>query len=70
MTSVAYFDQNDEMVVKKVNLGENATLPNGCLLMENKPAVYKVTRELTGDKFIENIESINRDRVLQKPAAP
>ena len=58
------------MVLKRVNLGEGATLPQGCVLMEEKPAVYKVTKELTGDKFIENIENINRDRVLQKPIAP
>ena len=58
------------MVLKKVNLGEGATLPQGCLLMDEKPSVYKVTKELTGDKFIENIENINRDRVLQKPIAP
>ncbi len=38
--------------------------------MDENPAVYKVTKELTGDKFIENIENINRDRVLQKPIAP
>ena len=52
LTTVAYFDDNDEMIVKKVNLGDGATLPKGCLLMEEKPSVYKVTKDLSGEKFI------------------
>ncbi len=51
------------MVVKKVNLGESAVLPKGCLLMEDKATVYKVTKEMSGEKFIQNIENINRDRI-------
>ena len=51
LTSVAYFDENDEMIVKKINIGEGA-LPKGCLLMEERPTVYKVTKDLTGEKFI------------------
>ena len=27
LTSVAYFNENDEMIVKRINLGEKATLP-------------------------------------------
>ena len=69
LTSVAYFDENDEMIVKKINIGEGA-LPKGCLLMEERPTVYKVTKDLTGEKFIQNIENINKERVLQKPPMP
>ena len=70
LTQVAFFNANDEMIVRKVNLGEGATLPQGCLLMEDKSTVYKVTKEMTGERFIQNIENLNRDRVQQKPLAP
>ena len=52
LTQVVFFNANDEMIVRKVNLGEGATLPQGCLLMEDKLTVYKVTKEMTGEKFI------------------
>ncbi len=70
LTQVVFFNANDEMIVRKVNLGEGATLPQGCLLIEDKSTVYKVTKEMTGEKFIQNIENLNRDRVQQKPSAP
>ena len=69
LTSVAYFDENDEMIVKRINIGEGA-LPKGCLLIEESPTVYKVTKDLTGEKFIQNIENINKERVQQKPPMP
>ena len=70
LTSIAYFDENDEMVVKRVNLGEGATLPKGALLMEERPTIYKVTKDISGEKFIQNIENINKERVQQKPLMP
>ena len=29
-----------------------------------KPPVLKISKEISGDKFIDNLEKINRDRVL------
>lgn len=65
LVEVATFDENDEMTIKRVPV---EGLPEGCLVMEApKPATLKVSKEMSGDRFIENLEKVNRDRVTNKP---
>ena len=62
MVEVATFDENDEMTIKRVPA---QVLPEGSIRMEApKPPVLKISKEISGDRFIDNLEKINRDRVL------
>ena len=58
------------MVLKKIDITQHETLPAGCKFvnLDEKPlAVHKVTAELTGENFIENLEQVNRQRVSAQP---
>ena len=66
LRTVACFDENDEMVLKKIDVTQHETLPDGFKFvhLDEKPlAVHKVTADLTGENFIENLEQVNKQRV-------
>ncbi len=56
------------MTIKKIYMQKGDTIPTGCMRMESAkpPAQLKITKEVSGDKFIDNLEKINRDRVNPK----
>ena len=63
LKTVAFFDENDEMVMKKIDVTLHETLPAGYkfVYLDEKPlAVHKVTPDITGENFIENLEQVNR----------
>ena len=63
LKTVAFFDENDEMVMKKIDVTLHETLPAGSKFvnLDEKPlAVHKVTPDITGKNFIENLEQVNR----------
>ena len=63
---MCYFDENDEMVVEKMEQG--AILPEGYAKLNRSQTVnYKIERDMTGEKFIENLERINKRRIEQHP---
>ena len=66
LRTVAFFDENDEMVLKKIDITQHETLPTGYkfVTLDEKPLpVLKVTTDITGENFIENLEQVNRQRV-------
>ena len=65
MQEVAYFNENDEMVITKVDKDENPkALPQGCVKIQRGETMnYKVEKDQMGEKFIENLERINKARV-------
>ena len=67
LQEVAYFNENDEMVITKVEKNENPkTLPAGCVKIQRGQTMnYKVEKDQMGEKFIENLERINKARVEQ-----
>ena len=65
---MAYFNENDEMVITKVEKNENPkALPAGCVKIQRGQTMnYKVEKDQMGEKFIENLErsSTRRRRIL------
>ena len=62
---MAYFNENDEMVITKVDVRKtNGATPEGFVRvnLDEPIADFKVTKEMTGEKFIENLENVNRQR--------
>ena len=62
LVDVATFDENDEMTVRRMPA---RSVPAGCLLIEapQESAQLQVPKEISGDRFIDNLEKANRDRV-------
>ena len=63
---MAYFNENDEMVITKVDMRKtNGDVPEGFVRVNlNEPiANFKVNEGMTGIKFIENLENVNKERV-------
>ena len=58
----AYFDENDEMVIKKVTEAQQENLPQGYVKVDNGKvgAQFKVDKDMTGEAFISNLEEINK----------
>ena len=68
LRQVAYFDDNDEMVMTKIDVTKHETLPDGYKFvnLDEPLATTKVTRDLTGDKFVSNLEQVNKKRVEEE----
>ena len=72
MQEVAYFNEDDEMVLTKIDSRTNGgELPKGYVRVNRGEPVghYKVGKELTGEAFIENLEAVNKRRVEINKAA-
>ena len=72
MQEVAYFNEDDEMVLTKIDTQNNGgELPKGYVRVNRGEPVghYKVGKELTGEAFIENLEAVNKRRVEINKAA-
>ena len=69
LTEVVTFNDNDEMVVKRIQINEGQALPKGCLAVsDGSAAVYRVTKDmLQSDKFVNNLEQINAQRIKERP---
>ena len=66
LKEMAYFNENDEMVITKVDMRKtNGDVPEGFVRVNlNEPiANFKVNEGMTGIKFIENLENVNKERV-------
>ena len=66
LQEMAYFNENDEMVITKVDMRKtNGDVPDGFVRVNlNEPiANFKVNEGMTGIKFIENLENVNKERV-------
>ena len=66
LKEMAYFNENDEMVITKVDMRKtNGNVPDGFVRVNlNEPiANFKVNEGMTGIKFIENLENVNKERV-------
>ena len=65
MQEVAHFNDNDEMVITRIDVSMGADLPAGYVKVNRGEPVghYKVGKELTGEAFITNLENINKKRV-------
>ena len=60
---MAYFNENDEMVITKVDLRKtDGATPAGFVKvnLDQPIADFKVTKEMTGERFIENLENVNK----------
>ena len=64
---MAFFNENDEMVITKISNEEGETLPEGYVKVNRGEPVghYKVPKDLQGEAFITNLETINKRRVEQ-----
>ena len=65
LQEMAYFNENDEMVITKVDVRKtNGATPDGFVRvnLDEPIADFKVTKEMTGEKFIENLENVNKQR--------
>ena len=70
LRQVALFDDNDEMVMTKIDVTRHETLPEGYkyVNLDEPLATTKVTKDLTGDKFVSNLEQVNKKRVEEGPS--
>ena len=62
---MAYFNENDEMVVTKVDMRKtDGEVPEGFIKvnLDEPIADFKVHDGMTGEKFIQNLENVNRQR--------
>ena len=60
---MAYFNENDEMVITKVDMRKtNGSVPDGFVRvnLDEPLANFKVTKEMAGERFIENLENVNK----------
>ena len=63
---MAYFNENDEMVITKVDMRKTkGSVPDGFVRVNlNEPiANFKVDDKMTGIKFVENLENVSKERV-------
>ena len=65
MQEVAFFNENDEMVITKIDDNKFEDLPAGFVKVNRGEPIghYKVSKDLTGEAFITNLESVNKRRV-------
>ena len=68
MQEVAHFNENDEMVITKLDISQTADLPAGYVKINRGEPVghYKVSKDMQGEAFITNLENINKKRVEQQ----
>ena len=68
MQEVAFFNENDEMVITKVDCDQADELPAGFVKVNRGDPVghYKVTKDMTGEAFITNLENVNKRRVVEQ----
>ena len=59
----AFFDENDEMVVLKVDKQKVEQLPAGYFRVNRDAPIHKVSKDTTGEMFIKNLEKVNKERV-------
>ena len=65
MHEVAFFNENDEMVITKIDGEKYENLPAGFVKVNRGEPIghYKITKEMSGEAFITNLETINKKRV-------
>ena len=65
LQEVAHFNENDEMVLTKIDVSQTADLPAGYVRVNRGDPVghYKVSKDMQGEAFITNLENINKKRV-------
>ena len=65
MQEVAHFNENDEMIITKIDVSQTEDLPAGYVKVNRGEPVghYKVGKEIQGEAFITNLEAINKKRV-------
>ena len=53
------------MVIKKVHVDETQNLPAGHFIVDfdEHTGQHKVPKEMTGERFIKNLEQVNKKRV-------
>ena len=59
------------MVLSQIDITAHETLPIGYKFvnLDEKPlAIHKVTADCTGDRFIENLEQVNKQRITMPEA--
>lgn len=59
----AFFDENDEMALVKVDKEKIEKLPAGYFRVNREAPVHKVSKDTTGEQFIQNLEKVNKERV-------
>ena len=62
---MAFFNENDEMVITKIDDNNYEDLPAGFVKVNRGEPIghYKVSKDLTGEAFITNLETVNKRRV-------
>ena len=66
LQEMAYFNENDEMVITKVDMRKTkGSVPDGFVRVNlNEPiANFKVDEKMTGIKFVENLENVSKERI-------
>ena len=65
MHEVAFFNENDEMVITKIDGEKYENLPAGFVKVNRGEPIghFKITKEMSGEAFITNLETINKKRV-------
>ena len=69
--NIGFYDDNDELQVKRIM--KESPLPKGAIEMDDikgspgsmAEGVYAVGNHMTGERFIDNLEQINKRRVDQ-----
>ena len=71
MTEVAYFNDNDEWCVTKIDVSKGGELPEGFVKVNRDEPIghYRPGKDLTGEDFIRNLENVNRRRVNEETPA-
>ena len=62
---MAYFNENDEMVITKVDMRKtDGETPPGFIKVDHDKPIgnFKVTSDMAGEKFIQNLEQVNKAR--------
>ena len=65
LTEVAYFNENDEWIVTKIDLSDGGELPKGYVKVNRDEPIghYRPGKEITGEAFIRNLENANKRRI-------
>ena len=65
MQEVAYFNENDEMVMIKVDNNEADNLPAGYVKVNKGQAQgnYKIEKNTSSEAFMEQLDKLNQQRV-------
>ena len=62
---MAYFDDNGEYVITKMDLSKDQELPEGFTKVNREEPIghYRPGKDLKGEAFITNLENVNKKRV-------